>query len=75
MNSQEILRAINKLPRQNRILLIEKALTNIRKSDETNELETAANALYNDYKEDKELTTFTNLDFEDFYETRRDLAN
>lgn len=30
----------------------------------------AADTLYTDYKSDKELTAFTNLDFEDFYETR-----
>jgi hypothetical protein len=30
----------------------------------------AANALFSDYSSDNELTTFTNLDFEDFYETK-----
>jgi hypothetical protein len=29
-----------------------------------------ANALYADYKTDKELTAFTNLDFEAFYEAK-----
>jgi len=30
----------------------------------------AALELYDDYKNDKELTIFTQLDFEDFYEAR-----
>jgi hypothetical protein len=30
----------------------------------------AAEALLSDYKTDKDLTAFTNIDFEDFYETR-----
>ncbi len=34
------------------------------------QMQNAAEALYSDYKTDEELTIFTNLDFEDFYETR-----
>ena len=34
------------------------------------ELEKAAELLYNDYKNDKKLTEFTCLDGEDFYEAR-----
>jgi len=33
-------------------------------------MEIAAEALYEDYKDNKELTAFTNLDFENFYEAR-----
>jgi hypothetical protein len=33
-------------------------------------LETAADLLYADYRDDKELTAFTQLDCEDFYEPR-----
>jgi hypothetical protein len=35
-----------------------------------NQMKKAAAALYSDYKLDKELIAFTNIDFEDFYETR-----
>ncbi|TAG91274.1 MAG: hypothetical protein EAZ20_03405 [Bacteroidetes bacterium] len=36
----------------------------------SHQLEFAANALYSDYKNDKELTAFTSLDFEHFYEAK-----
>lgn len=38
--------------------------------EDTDELKKAAETLYDDYKSDKELTAFTNLDFEDFYEAK-----
>lgn len=36
----------------------------------SNQLELAANELYSDYVNDKELTAFTSLDFDNFYETK-----
>jgi hypothetical protein len=44
------------------------------KFDRDDSLETAADRLYADYKDDKELTAFTQLDCEDFYEPRWNLA-
>ena len=35
-----------------------------------NQMEFAANELYNDYVNDKDLTAFTSLDLENFYETK-----
>lgn len=70
MTTNEIIKEIQKLPIQRRIYVIEKAIRSIRKLEEKNQLKEAANALLNDYKADKELTAFTDLDFEDFYETR-----
>ncbi|MBI4947384.1 MAG: hypothetical protein HY840_13410 [Bacteroidetes bacterium] len=70
MRTIEILKEIERLPFQKRIFLIEKALHTIREKEENNELKYAANVLYPDYKNDKELTIFTNLDFESFYEAR-----
>ena len=35
----------------------------------------AADALYANYKTDDELTSFTNLDFVDFYEAKWNLVN
>lgn len=41
------------------------------KSDEiSRQMETAVNELYSDYANDNELTAFTSLDFENFYETK-----
>lgn len=41
----------------------------IGKQEEEDQMKKAADELYEDYLTDKELTTFTNLDFENFYET------
>jgi len=40
------------------------------KQEDTNQMKRAVETLYADYKSDKELTAFTNLDFKDFYEAR-----
>jgi len=42
----------------------------MRKQEEEDQMKKAADVLYEDYLTDKELTAFTNLDFENFYETR-----
>jgi len=54
---------IQRLPMHRRILVIEKTLHSIRKEENTKLLKKAASVLYIDYKTDKELTEFTNLDF------------
>jgi|GEM_PF-2442775 len=38
--------------------------------DATASMKAAASELYNDYRHDKDLTVFKELDFEQFYETR-----
>jgi len=70
MRTNEILKEIKRLPVQKRILVIEKAIHSIREQEEKDQINQAVDALYDDYKNDKELTAFTNIDFEDFYETR-----
>ncbi len=70
MNTDELLREIEKLPLHKRMYLVEKTLHTIRKTEDLNQMNLAAEALYSDYKTDKDLTAFTNIDFEDFYETR-----
>ena len=67
MSTREILQNIKQLPFNERLSLIEKALKTLYESKE-NQLEKAANTLMADYKNDKELTAFTALDFEKFYE-------
>jgi len=51
-------------------LVIEKMIHSLRKEEDTNQLKKAADNLYSDYKSDKELIAFSNLDFDDFYEAR-----
>jgi hypothetical protein len=50
--------------------LINQTIHSIRKQDDTNQLKKAADSLLIDYQSDKELTAFTSIDYEDFYETK-----
>ncbi len=69
MTTTAIIKEINKLPLTEQLLLVEKTLKAIRRQKE-HKMDTAVNALYNDYASNKELTIFTKLDAEPFYEAR-----
>ena len=64
-----IIHDISRLPVSQRMLIVEYIIRSIR-HEEQQPLEKAAERLYKDYLNDKELTVFTQLDCEDFYETR-----
>jgi hypothetical protein len=70
MNTKELIIEIQKLPVRKRIYVIERSIHLIRKQEEENQLRKAADDLYEDYRTDNDLTSFTCLDFENFYETR-----
>jgi hypothetical protein len=70
MRTAELIKEIQKLPLQKRIFVIERSIHSVRKEEDMNEMKKAVDALLMDYKTDKELTAFTNLDFEEFYEAR-----
>ncbi len=70
MKTKELIKEIQKLPVRKRIYVIERSMNLIRKQAEEDQMKKAADELYEDYLTDKELTAFTNLDFESFYETR-----
>jgi hypothetical protein len=70
MQALEIIREINRLPLTKRFYVVEETIKSIKKEEMGNQMELAANELYDDYKNDKELTAFTSLDFDTFYETR-----
>lgn len=70
METREIIRAIRKLPVSKRMLIVEKTLKTIRESETRKRMVKAAESLFEDYKNDKELTTFTQLDYQGFYETK-----
>ena len=70
MRTTEIIKEIQQLSHQQRIYVIEKTIRLIRKQEDANLMEEAADTLSVDYKSDRELTAFAKLDFEDFYETR-----
>lgn len=42
----------------------------LRKQEEKSTMEEAANLLISDYNTDEELTIFSQLDFDDFYEAK-----
>ena len=69
MQTTDIMQNITRLPISQRMLLVEYIIRSIR-HEEQQPLEKAANSLYSDYLNDKELTIFTQLDCEDFYETK-----
>ncbi len=70
MRTNELIKEIQRLPIQKRMFVIEKTIHSLRKQENSSEMKKAANTLFSDYMTDKELVVFTNLDFEDFYETR-----
>ena len=65
METLEIIRNVNRLPLSQQMLIAERIIHSIRKS-EGRSLETAAERLYADYMTDDNLTAFTQLDCEDF---------
>jgi hypothetical protein len=69
-NVDDILREIEKLPLQDRVLLVKKTLKSLEKAGGARDLKRAARELLEDYKTDKDLTAFTDLDMENFYEPR-----
>lgn len=69
MTTENIIRELDKLPLTDKLLVIERTLKSIR-TERQKSLKIAVDSLYEDYKEDKELTVFTQLDNEPFYETR-----
>lgn len=69
MTAATIIRELDKLPLTDKLLVIERTLKSIRIEKEKS-LKLAVDSLYADYKSDTELTRFTQLDNEPFYEAR-----
>ena len=70
MNTTQILHEIEMLPRQTKMFVVEKVLHSIRQQEQKEEMKRAAEMLYDDYLTDKELTAYTSLDGESFYESK-----
>ena len=71
MTATQIVSEINKLAVSERILVIESTLKNLRfQTKEKLSMKKSAKLMLNDYLNDSELTAFTSLDYEDFYETK-----
>ncbi len=69
MTPTNIIRELERLPLSDKLFVIERTLKSIRTEKERS-LKAAVDNLYDDYKFDKELTVFTQLDKEPFYEAR-----
>lgn len=65
MTTATIIKEIDRLPLADKLLIMERTIQGIR-AEKTNNLEAAAEALYEDYKMDADLTAFTQLDSEPF---------
>lgn len=70
MQTAQLMQEIFKLPLDKKFFVVEQTLKSIKSEESNKRLAVAAEALYDDYMNDKELTAFTSLDFEDFYEAR-----
>lgn len=70
MQTIDLIQEIQRLPLTKRFYVVEEIIKSIKKEEMSHQMELAANELYNDYLNDKELTAFTSLDFETFYETK-----
>lgn len=70
MEVKSIVQEINRLPLNKKFYVVEETIKSIKREETNHQLEFAADALYNDYVNDNELTAFTALDFEGFYEAK-----
>lgn len=70
MQTVKIIQEIQRLSLANRFYIVEETLKSIKKEEMRHQMELAANELYDDYVNDEELTAFTALDFEHFYEAK-----
>ncbi len=69
MTTTNLIRELDRLSLKDKLFVIDQTLKSVRTEKEKS-LNTAVDSLYNDYKTDKNLTAFTNLDQESFYEAR-----
>lgn len=75
MKTEHLIKEIQKLPVKTRMYVIERSMYIMRKGEEEDQMKKAVNELYEDYITDKQLTIFTTLDLENFYETKWNLVN
>jgi hypothetical protein len=70
MSASEILKEIDHLPLNEKLALLERAIRDIIRHNYEQQLTVAAETMENEYKTNNELTAFTSLDTDDFYETK-----
>lgn len=67
MQTMDIIKAIRRLPVNQKLYVVEETIKSIKKDEVNHQIEHAANVLYNDYEK---VTAFTTLDLETFYEAK-----
>ena len=70
METKDLLQEIQRLPLTKRIYVVEETIKSIKKEEMSYQMEMAVKELYNDYLNDMELTAFTSIDLDNFYETK-----
>ena len=70
MNTQEIINEISNLSLRERLIIIKKAIESIKDAEISQQLHLAAEEMQAEYKKNKELTSFTSIDMDPFYEPR-----
>lgn len=70
MQTIDIIHEIQRLPLTKRFYVVEETIKSIKKEEMNHQMELAANELFEDYTNNKELTAFTSLDIEHFYEAK-----
>lgn len=75
METSDLILEINRLPLSKRFYLVEEILKSIKKEKMEQQMKLEANELFYDYANDKELSVFTSLDLENFYETKWNMAD
>jgi hypothetical protein len=70
METVEIMHKINRMPRRQQMFIAEQIIHSILGKEKDTALKKAVACLSDDYCTDKNLIAFTQLDCEDFYETR-----
>jgi hypothetical protein len=70
MSTSEILDEISRLSPAERLFIVEKAFKDLLRENSLQQMTVAAETLENEYRTNRELTAFTSVDLEDFYETK-----
>jgi 3-polyprenyl-4-hydroxybenzoate decarboxylase len=70
MQTIDLIQQIKSLPLTKQFYVVEETIKSIKKEEMQHQMELAANELHENYVNDNELTAFSSLDFENFYETK-----
>ena len=70
MQTLQLIQEIQRLPLTQKFYVVEETIKSIKKDEINQQMELAVNELYGDYNTDKDLTAFTSLDLEHFYEAK-----